>query len=130
MSIPNDCARFPRDRSRHANSAIELAPLDIDPVFAHSHPQILHRQHGSVLTSALSTTAISRSLNPQRSSSPLAALLFATRLWCRLAGHREPCGGTQVPHRVVGAVVAGADSRVLVGIGCDVGDELLRCEGE
>lgn len=73
------------------------------------------------------TTAISRALDPQRCA---AALVFVARLVGRLPGNGEPGGRAEVAHRIVGVGVTRANSAVLVCVGGDIGDELLRRQRE
>lgn len=116
-----------RDRESCHHSAVELAPLDIDTKLAHRHAQILHGQHGTVLAAPLPPAAIPGALDPQ---GPAAALVLVARLTNRLPGDGKPRGGAEAAHRVVGVGVARADAAVLVRVGGDVGDELLRRQRE
>ena len=107
--------------------AIELAPLNINAILPHGHTQVLHRQHRSILTATLPTTTVAWTLDSQRCALPL---VFVPGLSRRLSRNGESCGSAQRTHRVVRVGGGCADAAVLVGIGSDVGDELLRCESE
>lgn len=106
--------------------AIKLAPFHVDTVLADSHTQILHRQNSSVLASALATATVSRALNTQRRA---FALVLVAWLTCLLAGDGETSCGAERTHWVI-SVARGADAAVLVGVGGNVCDELLRGESE
>lgn len=108
-------------------SAVKLSSLHIDAVLPDRHPQLLHSQHRPVLAPALSAAAVPRSLYSNGAS---AALVLAALLPRLLTGHGEPCCGTEAAHRVVGVGVARAHAAVLVRIGGNVGNELLRRERE
>ena len=115
------------------SSAIKLPPLNINPILPHRHPQILHRQHRPILTAPLPPPSIPGPLNPQCATPALAPRLLPssrsdTR---RLPRHRKARCSTEISHRVVRVVAGrGADARVLVRVGGDVGDEFLGCERE
>ena len=115
---------------------VELPALHGDPVLGDCHAQILHRQHSP----ALARTARASASEPGTLD---AEVRIAFAALCALAagdtarrgacagGTPEAGGGSQTAHGVVGGgAVGGADARELVGVGGDVGDELLGCEGE
>lgn len=134
----------PRKRFRHTHALpVKFASLDADSVLRNSHTQILHGQHGPSLSrTALPTTTETWSLNTQMSvgCAALALAHVSASDTCRgarctsTAGrsrHVQARSGVQTAHRVVGAgAVGGADPRVLVRIGGDIGDELLSRESE
>lgn len=110
-------------------SAVELAPLDVDPILLHGHAQVLHRQDRPALArSTLSTTTKSTPLHAQ-----LHRLLSLART-ARAAGtnarrtSRAARTGASTQGIVRRSRVGRPDSTVLIGIGGDVGDELLRRE--
>ena len=109
-------------------SPIELSPLNINPVLPNSHPQILHRQHSPPLPTTLSTSSISRPLNTQRTSTSSLRLPLCRAHRCRTSSSSSP---DEITHRVIGRrAVRRADTRVLVCVGSDVGDELLCRKSE
>ena len=118
---------------------VELAPLDIDAKLSHRHAQILHREHRPVLAASLSTTAVTRPLDTENATRPNSTLSIlsntgstarSTACDTRLTGDGEPCRGAKGAHGVVCVCVAGADAAVLVGVGGDIGDELLCGQGQ
>ena len=69
---------------------------------------------------ALAAAAVASSLDAERRPAPLVLCALLT-----LARDRYPRRRTEVAHRVVCVGVGGSDATVLVGIGGDIGDELL-----
>jgi hypothetical protein len=117
-----------RDSLLHTQSctlSIELASFNVHAVFADSHPEVLHCEDSASLTSTLSATAISWALDTEivvfcLGARVLAALCAAWRR-CTLWSTRS----TQSAHGVVASGVGGPYPRELIGIGSNVGNELL-----
>lgn len=137
------CGKEKRSRCVITHLPIKLASLDADPVLRNSHTQILHGQHGPSLSrTALSTATETRPLDAQMGvgRAALALARFSASDACSGARRARPAGrggyvqtrgGIKTAHRVVGAgAVGGADARVLVRVGSDVGDELLGRESK
>lgn len=146
-------SRIPNALQRHSAPAptpsipaplpIKLPPLNINPILPNRHAQILHRQHRPSLPTPLPPAPKPRPLHPQIRR-PLPLILFPTcssstlptprrrRLLSRRTPRRrrKPRRGAQRADRVIRRRVGRPDPAVLVRVGGDVGDELLRREGE
>jgi len=145
-------SRIPNALQRHSAPAptpsipaplpIKLPPLNINPILPNRHAQILHRQHRPPLPTPLPPAPKPRPLHPQIRR-PLPLILLPTcspsalaptrrrRLLSRRSGRRrKPRRGAQRADRVIRRRVRRPDAAVLVRVGGDVGDELLRREGE
>jgi hypothetical protein len=108
--------------------SIELAALDVDAILTDSHAQVLHSQHCASLASTLSASAISRTLYAK-----VVVLCFCSRVFAALCSTGRCCTlwttcCTESAHGVVACGVGRPDAGVLVGVGSNVGDELLCCE--
>jgi hypothetical protein len=118
--------------------AVELASLDVHAVLADRHAEVLHCQHRPVLAAALAAAAEAGPLDAERrvargasfalvlAASGTAGARAARRTAALLPGHGEAGRRAEGAHGVVGVGVARADAAVLVRVGRDVGDELLR----
>ena len=102
---------------------VKLTPLHIHTVLRHRHPEVFHRKDRPVLATAGATAAVAGPLDSQRAS---AALVLGARHASLLSRCREARRRAEIAHRIVAAGVARSDPAVLVRIGGDVGDELLR----
>jgi hypothetical protein len=111
-------------------SSIELASLDVDAVFLYGHTQILHRQDGlSLATPALAAATVATPLDAQ-----LRGLLRLARPSSSRGAGSSNGAGTGQRGGAQGVVasrrVGRADATVLVGVGRDIGDELLGRQRE
>lgn len=110
--------------------SIELAALDVDAVLADSHAKVLHSQHCASLASALSASAVSRTLYAKVVVFCFCSRVFATLCSARRCCTLRPTCCAKSAHGVVACGVGRPDAGVLVGVGSNVGNELLRRERE
>jgi hypothetical protein len=105
-------------------SSIELAALDVDAVLAHSHAEVLHGEDSPALAATLSTTAVTRALDAEVVVLRFGAGVLASLspAWCCCA---LGASCSQSAHGVVAGGVGRPYAGELVGVGRDVGDELL-----
>lgn len=116
---------------------IKLAPLDIHTVLSNRHAQVLHRQDRPALPTTSSATSISSPRPTKRRILSSIFLLASTSLGLSAtasttptSSHAETRRAAQARQRVVRSRVRAANARVLVRVGGDVGDELLRRQRE
>jgi hypothetical protein len=115
--------------SHAPGSSVELAPLNINPILLHGHPQVLHRQHrlrparpSSAKPSPLHTQSCTLTSLPTTSTSSCAPASTTRTTRRRSTSHG---GGRKTIGRA-----ACADTAILVGVSGDVGDEFLGREAE
>jgi hypothetical protein len=112
-------------------SPIEISSPHVDAVFSNCHAQIFHSQHCSAVAVTLATSTESRTWSSETSTFALLGLLS-----CRLfSGSLSWTASYGCPTRAswyggTGRCIGGSDSRVLVSVGSNVGDEFLSCQGE
>ena len=109
-------------------SPIEFSPLNVHTIFSDSTSQVFHRKYCSTSLSSLSpSTSIPSSLDPQHML-PLLLLVLLPSWRSRCAISKPTWPWSRDCWRSGG--VGGSHARVLIGICCDVRDELLRSQSE
>jgi hypothetical protein len=117
--------------SEPASSPIELPSPHVDAVFSNRHAQIFHSQNCSALATTLSTSTEPRPWSSKTSTFTLVGLL-SCRLFGRSLGRTAGYGSyaRYSWYDGIRGCVRGPDSRILVSVCSNVGDELLSCQGE
>lgn len=114
---------------RCGRSPVELAPLDVNTILAYCHAQIFHGKHSTSLAAALSTTAISWSLNTEVIVLGFCSTVLSTLCSSRCCRSRRPTRAESA-HSIATGGVGRSDSRKLVCIGGNIRDEFLCCQSK